>query len=253
VILGQAGPAYPANWALVFACGFAGLTLSLVAILCVREEPGEVAHATVSVRRSIGAMARYLREDARLRRAALSQITLGLAASTFPFFIIRAGQLLPRDGEMTGTFLVIQSAGGILAALICGYLIDRVGSRAAIRAGAGMQCIALLAVTVARVTGAPQALYSLAFLLLGFVVGSSWWSYGAYLLEIASDEQRPTYLAAYGILTGSPVFVGSIAVGSVFALLVPEAIFAVALGISLVGLRIAWSMGHGRPPVEPAN
>jgi MFS family permease len=116
-----------------------------------------------------------------------------------------------------------------------------------------MQCIALLAVTVARVTGAPQALYSLAFLLLGFVVGSSWWSYGAYLLEIASDEQRPTYLAAYGILTGSPVFVGSIAVGSVFALLVPEAIFAVALGISLVGLRIAWSMGHGRPPVEPAN
>jgi MFS family permease len=246
LILSEQGPAYPLNWTIIFGLGFVGLILSVVATLFVREEPGKTTDTTVSVRRSIAGMAQCLREDARLRRAVLAQLAMGLAASTFPFFIIRAGQLLSQDGEITGTFLMIQNVGGILAALICGYLIDRTGSRIAVRVSTSMQCLALSAAIAANYFLVPQVLYGVAFLLLGFVVGSSWWTFSAYLLEIASDEQRPTYLAAYGILTSSPVFLGSLAVGSVFARVQPEALFAVALSVSLVGLSIAWSMAPGR-------
>ena len=140
---------------------------------------------------------------------------------------------------------MVQNLGGAAAALICGQLIDRAGSWLAIRVVAAAQVAALLAALLAGLVGAPLPLYTIAFVLLGFVGGSSWWSFSAYLLDMASDEERPIYLAASGVLS-SPTFLSSILVGGLFEVLAAEAVLAGALLLSGAGVVLAWAIPRAR-------
>jgi MFS family permease len=137
------------------------------------------------------------------------------------------------------------------AALICGPLIDRVGSWLAVRVVALVQIAALVAAILGGVSGAPRAFYLVAFTLLGFVGGSSWWSLSAYLLDMATDERRPIYLAASGVLN-SPTFLSAIGVGAALELVAAEWVFAAALGLSAIAAALAWSLPRSRPQVAPA-
>jgi MFS family permease len=236
--------------------------LSVVSMLFVREEVEEKETNRVDVVQSVRAIIGYLRTDGRLRRLVAAQFALGVAGAAFPFFVVRARELIPSGDEMIGAFLVLQNLGGVAAAITCGYLMDRLGSWVSIRTGAALQTTALLAVIVAGLVDAPHLLYLPAFFMLGFVGGSSWWSFTSYLLDIATDEQRPTYLAASGILT-SPTFVGSILVGGLFEVALPEAVFAAAMVVSAAGLLLAWALPkiragasaapESRPSVAPAR
>jgi len=241
VVLGQAGWSSAARWALLFACAFVGMMLSLLCILAVHEDADDRPPSRISVRKSLETMIGYLREDRRLRRVVATQLVLGIAAAAFPFFVVRARDIVPDSGQVIGLFLMMQNLGGMTAALVCGQLIDRVGSWAAIRLGAAVQVAALLAVILASVVTMPQVLYMVAFFLLGFVSGSSWWSFSAYLLDMATDEQRPIYLATSGILT-SPTFLSSVLVGAVFGILVPEIVFGLAMLLSVVAVLLAWGL-----------
>ena len=241
LVLGQQGWSSAARWALLFACAFIGMTLSLLCILLVHEEAEDRIPSRISVTKSLETMAGYLRQDRRLRRVVATQLVLGTAAAVFPFIVVRARDIVPGSGQMIGLFLMMQNLGGVTAALLCGQLIDHVGSWAAIRLGTVVQVAALLAVILASVMATPQVLYMVAFFLLGFVGGSSWWSFSAYLLDMATDEQRPIYLATSGILT-SPTFLSSILVGGVFGAIAPEVVFALAMLLSMVAVLLAWGL-----------
>jgi len=241
LVLGQEGWAAASRWALLFACAFAGMMLSLLCILGVHEVPEDRPSSRISLGQSLKTMIGYLRHDRRLRRVVATQTVLGAAGAVFPFFVVRARDLLPDSGGMIGLFLMTQNLGGVTAALVCGQLIDHVGSWAAIRLGTVVQVAALLFAILASVVAIPQVLYLVAFFLLGFVGGSSWWSFSAYLLDMATDEQRPIYLASSGILT-SPTFLSSIVVGGVFGVMVPEVVFALAMLLSVVAVVLAWGL-----------
>jgi MFS family permease len=240
LILSNRGSSDPARWAALFGCAFVGLMLSVCSMLFIREEAELPATSRVAVGRSIRAMFGFLRTERWLRLVVAAQLVLGTAGATFPFFVVRAREIVPGGEQMIGLFLIMQSLGGVTAALICGQLIDRVGSWASIRLVTAVQAGALLAVSLASL-GVPQALYLGAFFLLGFVGGSSWWSFSAYLLDMATDEQRPIYLAASGILT-SPTFLSSILVGGLFEVLAPEVVFVAALALSCVGSALVWAI-----------
>jgi MFS family permease len=174
---------------------------------------------------------------------------LGTAAATFPFFVVQAQQTVAGGDQLLWLYLVMQSTGGVAAAIFCGQLIDRVGSWAAIRAVALAQVLALATVSVGG-SASHVLIYLGGFLLLGFVSGSTWWSFSAYLLGMATAEERPLYLAASGILT-APVFLSSLAAGALMGTLRPEAVFAAALVLSVLGLGLAW--GLRRPAAEPVR
>jgi MFS family permease len=240
IILPDQGQSNARQWAVMFACASVGLMLSVWSMAYVCEEAEDQLTEAVSVRRSVRSILNSLRSDGRLRLLVVTQLVSGTAAATFPFFVVRAREMLPGGDQMLGWFLIAQNAGGILAALVCGQLIDRVGSWASIRLVSAAQVCALVAVLVAGLATLDW-LYYVAFLLLGFVGGSSWWSFSSYLLDMATDEQRPIYLAASGILT-SPLSLSAILVGGLFEVVAPEGIFALALGVGCVGLGLAWAM-----------
>jgi MFS family permease len=238
---------FPGNWALMFALASVGLFLSVLLIFVIREEPDDKTPTRVDVRRNLADMFGFLRVDGRLRRVVGAQLALGVAAAAFPFLVIRAQELLTDGGALVSNFLVMRNLGGMVAALICGYLIDRVGSRAAIRVVGATQCLALAAVVVGPALHLTWIAYLVAFLLLGFVGATSWWSYSAYLMEIATPEERPVYLATSGIIT-SPAFIGAIVAGALFEVMNAELLFGIALAISLVGLWAIWTIrAHPRP------
>jgi MFS family permease len=153
---------------------------------------------------------------------------------------------------MLGWFVIVQNLGGVAAALICGQLIDRVGSWLAIRVVTVVQIAALAAAILGGVLGSPQVFYVVAFFLLGFVGGSSWWSMSAYLLDMATDEQRPIYLAASGVLN-SPIFLSSILVGAAYEWVAAEGVFLVALALSAIAAVLAWSLPQGPLEAGPAR
>jgi len=242
-ILSGAGPSFPRNWALIFAYATIGFFGSVLAISLLRERPDNSPKETGNVRRSIALLWRSLREDARLRRIVLVELLLGTASSVFPFFVIRAADLVPQGQSVLGSYIIAQNLGGMAAALICGLVVDRLGSWAAVRLGTAVETATLALVTLAPLFGVPYVVYLIAFALLGFVSASSWWTFTAYLMDIAETDRRPAYLAASGVLK-SPVFVASLAVGALYTRTSPEVIFGIALTFALLAFLTSLTLAR---------
>jgi MFS family permease len=257
LVLGANGLKFPTNWAALFTCALVGMLLSLFAIMAVKEEPDtNTPYQAVNLRRDIAALVQCVRSDSRLRRLIAIQLLLGLAGAAFPFFIVRAREGIVGGGELVGLFLSMQNLGGMGAALILGNLIDHIGSWLAIRIITVLQVLCLLVVTVGGLMGEFKAAYMLAFALLGFVAGGSWWSYTSYILDLATEKQRPLYLAATGVLQSVNALSAAL-VGVLLGVFVAEGIFGAAVLISLVGAALAWTLPrlkpHSQPSVENAT
>jgi len=239
------------RWALLFLCGFAGFVLSVGSMLLIREEPAPRETDRVDVRRSLGKMWRYLREDRWLRRVIVAQLTVTTSSAVFFFLVVRVGQVVPAAREMIGTFVVLQSVGSAVAALVGGWLVDRVGSWAATRTAAAAHILVLLAATLAGLGVAALPLYLIAFFFMGFAGGAAWWSFSAFLLDLASEERRPIYLAANGILA-SVTALNPVIAGALFQTVLPEVVFGGAGVLAVVGLALVWTLRRGLPP-KPAT
>jgi MFS family permease len=240
------------RWSLLFILGFVWLMLSVVSMLFIRERPAARVSDRPDVRESFRKVRAYLREDRWLRRVILVQLVIATPAATFAFFVVRARQIIPDADTMIGTFVMLQSVGSAVAALVGGWLVDRVGSWAAICATAGMGALALAAVTVGGLATAPLPFYLMAFLLMGFFNGAAWWSFSAYLLDMAPEARRPIYLATSGILASVTVLNPLIA-GALFEALQPELVFGAASLLAVVGLALAWTLRQGVPARTPAG
>ncbi len=238
------------RWALLFLVGFVWLMLSVVSMSFVREPKVARVADKPDLRDSLRKVWVYLRQDRWLRRVILVQLVISTPAATFVFFVIRARQIIPDATTMIGTFVMLQSVGSAVSALVGGMLVDRVGSWAAIRAAAGVEALALVAVTLGGWTAnAPRTanalpFYFVAFLLVGYVNGTSWWSFSAYLLDMAPEDRRPIYLATNGILASVTV-VNPVIAGALFEAVSPEIVFGGASLLAVVGFALAWTLRQG--------
>jgi MFS family permease len=101
--------------------------------------------------------------------------------------------------------------------------------------------LALAAVTIGGTSGTALPFYLGAFFLMGFFNGAAWWSFSAYLLDMASEERRPIYLATAGMLASVTVLNPVIA-GALFETVMPEIVFGGASLLAVVGLGLAWTL-----------
>ena len=240
-ILASQNQPLAARWAFIFVTGFIILMLSVVSMLFISEEGDENKQDRSSVRESLKMMLHYLRLDSNLRRVVIVQLVLYTAGAVSPFFVIRARETLAGVDAQLGTFLTLQSVGSAVAAVAGGYLVDHIGSWAAIRLGAVVMVVMLVVVTLAGVLAFPLILYYVSFFLLGYVNGSSWWSFSAYLLDMATDEQRPFYLASSGILT-SILVLNPVIAGTLYTNFMPEYVFAGSAILAFIGVILAWTL-----------
>ena len=214
-ILALSGQTLSARWALVFAIGFVILMISVVSMAFIKEEGEEKAerpHGCADQFEDDGPIFARGRESAPGgdRTAGAVYGGCGLAFLCDPCardsahggcavgHVSHPAEHRERGGRRCRR--VPGGPGGELGGHSpgCGGQCDDVGG-----GDPGGRCCPF-----------PLVFYYAAFLLVGYVNGTSWWSFSAYLLDMATDDQRPIYLAASGILTSvlvlNPVIAGAL-------------------------------------------
>jgi MFS family permease len=238
--------AFPKNYALLFLLSFLLIALSYVALSSVREPPGTV----VNERKALGAFlkeaASLFRRDRDFGRFAVVQAATMFFQFSMPFYVLYGRKILGMATEDVGILVAAQVGGAIASNLLWGWLSDRFGNRSVIRLTAVatllLPAIALLSQSVG------WAMLVVVFILSGMVISGQGIGFVNYVLEIAPEPDRPTYIALSGTLNGLlamlPIVGGWV---------VDAGSYQLSFGIALAAAAVAVGLSFGLKCLRPDN
>jgi MFS family permease len=238
VILSDAGPAFPNNYALLFIISGLLFVISNIPTFFIRELPGAKAVEKLpALSEFLPDLGRVLRTDASFRAIIITRTLTTFFAMASPFYIGYATQRLGlASDEAVPILLAMQSIGGISGALVYTWLGARNNVLYIRLALAGAALLPILALLSAQV--GPLPLYA-GFLLSGLTLSNLFISYQNYVITYATADRRPIYAGLFNTI------------GAVFALLAPfiagtivsgfgyEVLFVVALTMAVLALYVA--------------
>ncbi|HZY41186.1 MAG TPA: MFS transporter, partial [Anaerolineae bacterium] len=196
--LGTAGPVFPQNYALLIGLSALGLLISCLALLFLREPPGDVSN-NVSGQLNMGAHARHiLKHDRAFRQSSIARVLVGGIALAIPFYVVHAIKYLNLPANLLGVFLAAQTIGGIVSALITGAVSERYGSRIVIRLTLVLAMVppalGVLLNLIGPGGGAVLTIGNiLIFAAIGATDGSFLLGFLQYIMEIAPAVERTAY------------------------------------------------------------
>ena len=247
IVLSDAGPAFPNNYALLFAISGVVFAVSIVPGLFFHELPGgDTVEQLPSVADFVSHLGAVLRQDGPYRAFIILRLFTSLFTMALPFYIGYATvQLGLSSAVAVPVLLAMQTVGGLGGALIFVWVGSRDNTlyiRLALICAALLPFSALLAGTVG-----PAPLY-LGFLVSGLASsGMLFASYTNWVVDYADTGQRPVYVglsntaaAVFALL--SPFIAGTIAQEFGY-----QSLFAVALAMALAALFVALRYLRNRP------
>jgi hypothetical protein len=183
--------AFPVNFATLAVGTCIGVLVSLGFLVALREPAGaavdeEERPGLAEFYRRAGPL---LRLNPRLRRLLAIRLLLDGGAMAAPFYILFAERDLRVGIQMVGVYAVVQSAGKVLGGPVWGWISDRAGPGAGLRAVA-LSVTAIPIIALAAAHGAP-ALLLLVFALIGAVQDGVWMVGSNALLDSVTDVERP--------------------------------------------------------------
>lgn len=246
--------AFPLNYTVLLLVGFVFVVLSLVGTLLVKEREGVVRKGST--------MATYWRrlpsvwhENPMFQQMMFTRMLLSCFHLALPFYVIFARERLGFAESSVGLFLSAQMTGSILASLLWGHLGDKHGNRTVIRLVTTITAVtpglALLSSFMLHVGWINMAFFLcfLVFATVGATLSGNWIGFTNYLLEIASDIDRPTYVGLMNTLTAPFTFLPIVG-GVLLRFLAHEILFVVTLIIVLASVALALKLPEPRAVVE---
>lgn len=243
VILGEGGPAFPNNYALLFGLSGLVFAVSIVPGLFFHELPGSgTVEKLPSVGDFVSHLGEVLRQDKPYRAFIILRLFTALFTMALPFYIGFATVDLGLSSAVAvPVLLAMQTIGGLGGALIFAWVGGRDNTlyiRLALVAAALLPASALLA----GVTGNPLGAWPLyaGFLLAGLAShGMLFASYTNWVVGYADAIHRPVYVglsntAAAVFTLAAPFLAGTIAQELGYRWL-----FGVALAMALAALFVA--------------
>ncbi len=235
-ILGNPSIAFPRNYAYLFLLSFAFIAVSYVALSSLREPEGKANHHRRRLADFLKASLRILWQDRNFGALILTQLAVGFGAFALPFYVLYGRDELHMAAGDVGTLVAAQMAGGILSNLLWAHLSDRVGNRIVIVLTAAMAVGIPLLALVSPAVG--WRLLIAVFVLIGFSTSGSQIGFTNYLLEIAPEQLRPTYIALRGTALGLTMLLPVLG-GLLIDMYSYQATFLVALGVLIAGLLLS--------------
>lgn len=238
LILSDAGPAFPTNYALLFgAAGFLFM-VSILPTLFIHELPGgKAVEKLPSLREFLPDLGRVLRTDSSFRAITITRMLTTMFAMASPFYIGFATQQLGMSSEVAvPTLLAMQTVGGVTGALLYAWIGAR-NNVLFIRLGlAGASLLPISALLATQV--GPLPLYA-GFLMSGLTLSNLFLSYLNYVITHASADRRPIYAGLFNTVSAvtslaAPFIAGTIAQTSGY-----EPLFVVALIMVLLALFVS--------------
>jgi len=195
-ILNNSRISFPANYALLFLLAFILITISYFALGSVKETITEVHKEQLSFYDFVGKAFDILKNNSNYRKFLVIQILSGAIALSLPFFVLYAKDVLQIKIGMIGVFLSAQMLGLMLSNIIWGHLSDSLGSTKVIQFSILFGMLAPLFVLILP-HNFPN-LFVILFVFLGCFISGRVIGKNAFLLDIASDKDRPRYISLEG-------------------------------------------------------
>lgn len=249
-----ASVAFPFNYSLLLLVGFVFMVISLIGTLLVKEKAGVV--------RPSSTMAEYWRrlpviwrESPSFQRMMFTRMVFSCFYLALPFYVIFARERLGFAESTVGLFLSAQMAGSILASLLWGYLGDEHSNRTVIRAvtlvATTTPALALLASWMTQLGWRLGSfiLSALVFATVGATLSGNWMGFTNYLLDVASDVDRPTYVGMMNTLTAPFTFLPVVG-GLLLRFVSHEILFAGTVGIVGISVLLAEKLPEPRALME---
>lgn len=208
LILSEQGPAYPNNFALIFALGSVMLYASAVSAATIHEPHISDENPTTQhiVWSDFGRhLIQIWREDHRFRQAAVVRVLFSMGAMAFPFYVLHATDELHLPEQTIGIFIFAQTAGAMVSSLFLGRVADRYGPQRIIQIGS---CIILSAPILGLVLASGNRgmvdilrnAYLWIYVCIGLANSLLFLGFSNYMLDIAPASQRTIYLGAFNAI-----------------------------------------------------
>jgi len=194
---------FPDDYALLFALTGLVLIPSVITLTLVREPPPEDTSPQTNGQAK-GSWLKPLVTDPVFRHLMACRILVGMMGLATSFYVVHAADELHLPQSIIGDFVVAQTLAGVIASIVLGLVCERWGPRYVARIGSAAAAIGPLFALAAHLVGSGWLVqaYPLVYAALG-VVNSAWMlGFFNYLLEIAPQGIRPTYIGLGNTILG---------------------------------------------------
>ncbi len=251
VLIGQilGNVSFPGNYTLIFVLAGALLIPSTIALCLLRETPSRATDPQAGVPAEepwLKHLLTWLKlpfASPAFRHLMICRIMVGMMGLATPFFVQHATKELHLPQSVIGEFVIAQTMAGVVASAILGVICERWGAQHVVRIGSAAAILAPLFALTAQLTGSRLApIYPLVYVSIG-VINSTWvMGFFNYVLEIAPEDMRATYIGIsnfiMGTLTVVPVAGGWLLETTSYTVLFGLATALVAAGFLLsLGLK----------------
>lgn len=238
LVLGDRGPAFPNNYALLFAISGLIFVATIPIGLMIHELPGGKAKSRVpTLRDYLPELGHVLRTDRPYRAMIVARVLATLYALAAPFYIGFATEQLGLSSDVAvSNLLLMQVLGSVSGALAYSWLGDKrslMFIRAALLVGMLQPILALIAAAAG-----PIPLYG-AFFASGIVSGMLGSSFLNWVIGYATPEQRPVYSGLFNTMTALGFIISPLIGGLLVELLGYEATFIASLVMISAALYVA--------------
>lgn len=235
-VLGDPDIAFPRNYAYLFLLSFVFIAVSYIALSAIREPEGDTNGHMRGLRVFLHASIRLLWEDRNFGFLVLTQLAVGFTSFALPFYVLFGRDVLGMAAGDVGILVAAQMTGGIISNLLWAHLSDHIGNRIVIILTAIMALATPLLALLAPAFG--WSLLIVVFVLIGFSTSGGGVGFTNYLLEIAPEKLRPTYIALRGTALGFTMLLPVLG-GLVIDAYSYRATFLVSLCVLTLGLVLS--------------
>lgn len=209
-ILANPNISFPKNYSFLFLLSFVFISISYIALSLVHEPEGQASEHRREIVPFFKESIPLLWQDRNFGILVLTQLAVGFMAFALPFYVLYGKNELNMATEQIGILVGAQMVGGIFSNLLWAQLSDRLGNRIVIILTAFTAALVPLLGLLSSIVG--WQLLILLFTLIGFSTNGGQIGFTNYLLEIAPEHLRPTYIALRGTIMGLamllPIFGG---------------------------------------------
>lgn len=200
LILDREPPGFPQNYGLVFAVGAALFSITLLALLGLKEQPSPTSPsepAWAFVKQIPG----HIRRCRAFALAMQASLLTGLISLSLPFFVVFGRAQFGFTGADVGFLISARILGGMLGGVVWGTLGDRFGHEKGVL---GVALTAVLPALLASLIGwwVPEAYGLAAFLALYVVIGAAtggWHTFINYILDVCPPAERSLYSGLFNV------------------------------------------------------
>jgi len=247
-ILGVAGGAaagflidslgFPLGYAACFAAAFALMMVSYASLWAVDEPESSASGSEQNLMQYLRSLPDVLRADNLFSKYLMATLVAGVTTMGSAFLTAHALRTTGAGGEALGLYTAVYFASQVLSNIVWAYLGDTKGHVFVITVGGMLGALA----SIMAILSTDYLGFGIAFALTGAYMSNftvSWWS---AIMDFATEERRPTYLALAGVLRSLPASLAPLAGGMIADAFGNVWVFGIATVAYLISTLMMFSL-----------